>query len=50
MAMHRITVVKAKPTNTGILLPIRLELNSRNDQLDPEVCRRNGKGCLCKRL
>lgn len=35
MAMHSITVVKAKPTNTGILLPIGLELNSKNDQVDP---------------
>lgn len=46
MAMHTHTVVKAELTNTGILLPI--ELNSTNDQVDPEVFRRKGKGCLCK--
>lgn len=38
MAMHSNTVVKAKLTNTGILLPMELELNSRNDQVDPECC------------
>lgn len=50
MTMRSNTFVKTKPTNTRILLPMELEWRSRNDQVDPEICRRNRKGCFCKRL